>query len=97
MAPAPRPERRCGVNAIDRIAVALENLVTLRVVLEGRQSCMMHHDYPCGHIWAEIGTLNHPRDCPQCEAVQPEPLHPDIAKGIPPLDIDEALKNRGRK
>ena len=27
---------------------------------------------------------------------QPEPLHPDIAKGIPPVDIAEAFKNRSR-
>ncbi len=25
-----------------------------------------------------------------------EPIHPDIAKGIPPADIGEALKNKGK-
>ena len=26
----------------------------------------------------------------------PEPLHPDIANGIPPMDIAEAFENRSR-
>lgn len=54
------------MTALDRIVIALENLVTLRVLLDGGSACMMHHTYPCGHIWAELGALNPPSECLHC-------------------------------
>ena len=60
------------MSALDRIAVALENLVTLRIVMEGRQNSLMTHDFPCGHVWAQLSSLQAPRKCPHCEAIRAE-------------------------
>lgn len=57
------------MTSLDRIAVALENLVTLRIVMEGRHNSLMTHSYPCGHVWAELSSLHAPEACPHCKSV----------------------------